>query len=238
MELSKYDEKYIRVLDIYGETHIGVADYCSSEYCWHEYGEEEEGFIIGSYLVYASQIAAIEEAKMQGTVELRTKRLILRRYCLEDVSALYQRIGSDPAMYQYSGWNPYASEELAKETVCRFLAHYDDEHFYSWVMDVDDVLYGTIGAYDYHNNQIEVGFSVVRACWGRGYATEALKKVLNYLTENEGISCVTAWCASENRGSRNVLEKSGMKLVSIEKSGLTIGSQTYDKLLYEYRRQV
>ena len=40
------------------------------------------------------------------------------------------------------------------------------------------------------------------------------KKVLEYLTENEGISCVTAWCAAENIGSRRVLEKSGMKLVS------------------------
>lgn len=26
MELSKYDKKYIRVTDIYGETHIGTAD--------------------------------------------------------------------------------------------------------------------------------------------------------------------------------------------------------------------
>ena len=75
-----------------------------------------------------------------------------------------------------------------------------------------NVLYGTIGAYDYHDNQIEVGFSVARACWGRGYATQALKKGLDYLTINENIYCVTA--------------------------GLTTRSQTYDKLIYEYSRQV
>ena len=35
-----------------------------------------------------------------------------------------------------------------------------------------------------------------------------------YLTKNEGISCVTAWCAVENISSRKVLEKSGMQFVN------------------------
>ena len=59
--------------------------------------------------------------------------------------------------------------------------------------------------------------------------------MLEYLTENEGISCVTAWCAAENTGSRRVLEKVGMKLVSAEKDGLAVGEKTYDKLNFEYR---
>ena len=56
-------------------------------------------------------------------------------------------------------------------------------------MDIDDVIVGTIGAYDYKDEHIEIGFSVVKNCQGRGLATEALKKALGYLTENEGISC-------------------------------------------------
>ena len=118
----------------------------------------------------------------------------------------------------------------------RFIAGYENEHFYGWVMDNDDVLFGTIGAYDYKDDHIEVGCSVIKACWGRGYATEALKVVLGYLTENEGISCVTAWCASENVGSSRVLEKAGMRLVNVEKNGLVAGDYIYDKLTYEYRR--
>ena len=143
-------------------------------------------------------------------------------------------LGTDPAMYQYSGWNPYATPEMAQETVRRFIDSYDNEHVYSWVMDDDDVVVGTIGAYDYENDRIEVGFSVKRALQGRGLATEALQKVLKYLTENEGILCVTAWCASDNTGSRRVLEKSGMQLIRTEKDGLKVGEKTYDKLVFEY----
>ena len=105
-------------------------------------------------------------------------------------------------------------------------------------MDVDDVLIGTIGAYDYEDGRIEVGFTVAGNWRGRGYATEALKTVLEYLTQNENIPCVTAWCAAENIGSSRVLEKSGMQLVSIEKDGLKVEGKVYDKLIYEYKANV
>ena len=59
--------------------------------------------------------------------------------------------------------------------------------------------------------------------------------MLEYLTGNEGIPCVTAWCAAENTGSRRVLEKAGMRFVNTEKNGLAVGDRVYDKLIYEYR---
>ncbi len=80
-----------------------------------------------------------------------------------------------------------------------------------------------------------IGFSVVKGWQGRGLATEALKKVLDYLTKNEKTPCVTAWCASENIGSRRVLERAGLKRVRTEKDGLSIDGRVYDKLIYEYR---
>ena len=182
-----------------------------------------------------SQIVSIEEIEVHGTVELWTERMILRRYRPEDADDLHQYLGTDPSMYAYSGWNPYASLEMAQETVRGFIDSYDDNHTYSWIMDVDDVIVGTIGAYDYKDDQIEIGFSVVPGWQGRGLATEALKKVLEYLTENEGISCVTAWCAAENVGSRKVLEKAGMQFLGTEKHAITVGDRVYDKLMYEYR---
>lgn len=236
MDLSKYDQKYIRLTDIYGETLTGRASYGVRDFLMHEYGEDEDGIFIGNCLIYNSQIASVEEIEPHGTAELWTEQMILRRFRPEDAEPLYRRLGTDPAMYEYSGWNPYATPEMARETVLSFIDSYDDDHAYSWVMDADDVLVGTIGAYDYDGSQIEVGFSVVPAWQGRGLATEALRTVLRYLTDNEGIPRVTAWCAAENTGSRRVLEKSGMQLVSIEKGGLSVGEKTYDKLVFEYRK--
>ena len=235
MDLSKYDGKHVRVTDRWGETFTGMAEYGNYDFLECEYGGEEDGIFIEDVLIYNSQIDSIEEIEVHGTAELCTERMVLRRYCPEDADVLYRKFGSDPAMSRYSGWNPYETLDMARETVRRFIDSYDDERSYSWVMDVDDVLIGTIGAYDYKNDRIEVGFSVDGSWQGRGLATEALRKVLEYLTENEGISCVTAWCASENIGSERVLEKAGMKLVQTEQGGLAVGDKVYDKMTFEYR---
>ena len=234
MDLSRYDGKHVRVADKWGENFTGMAKYANRDFLECEYGGEEDGIFIEDCLIYHSQIVSIEEIDVHGTIELWTERIILRRYRPEDADDLYRYLGTDPAMYEYSGWNPYATPEMARETVQSFINRYDDERTYSWVMDIDDVIVGTIGAYDYHDDRIEVGFSVVPGWQGRGLATAALRKVLEYLTENEGISCVTAWCAAENTGSRKVLEKAGMRLISEEKGGLQVGDRVYDKLVYAY----
>ena len=234
MDLTRYDGKHVRVTDKWGETTTGMAEYGNQGFLECEYGGEEDGIFIEDCLIYHSQIVSIEEIEVHGTVELWTERMILRRYRPEDADELYRYLGTDPEMYEYSGWNPYATLEMARETVQGFIDSYDDDHTYSWVMDIDDVIVGTIGAYDYKDNQIEIGFSVVKGWQGRGLATAALKKVLEYLTENEGIPCVTAWCAAENIGSQRVLEKAGMQFVNTEKNGLVIGDRVYDKLTYEY----
>ena len=213
MDLQKYDGKYVRIKDKWGETFSGLAEYGNHDFLECEYGGGEDGIFIEDHLIYNSQIISIEEIEVHGTVELWTERMILRRYRPGDADDLYRYLGTEPSMYEYSGWNPYATLEMARETVQGFIDSYDDSHVYSWVMDIDDVIVGTIGAYDYKDDRIEVGFSVVKGWQGRGLATAALKKVLEYLTENEGIPCVTAWCASENAGSQKVLEKAGMQYI-------------------------
>ena len=235
MDLSIYNEKHVRVQDRYGNVHTGMVHYFNSDYLMHEYGADEDGIMIENFLILHSQISSLEEIRIHGTAELWTGQMMLRRYRPEDAEDLYQYLGKDPAMSAYSGWNPYATPEMAQETVLGFIQSYSDPHAYSWVMDIDDVIVGTIGAYDLKDSQIEVGFSVVRGWQGRGLATAALKTVLAYLTENEGISCVTAWCAQENIASRKVLEKAGMKLTQEEKGGLTVGDSVYDKLIFAYQ---
>ena len=173
---------------------------------------------------------------MPGTKVIRTQRLLLRKHVISDAKVLHEGFGQDPAMYEYSGWNPYSTPEAAEKTVAEFIASYDDPRFYGWGIESEGDLVGTIGAYDFDEdkNAIEVGMSIARASWGRGYATEALQAVLHCLAADEKISTVTAWRAPDNIGSQRALEKAGMVKVKAEKAALTIGDVTHDKLWYEY----
>ena len=176
---------------------------------------------------------------MSGTMELKTDRLLLRRHQREDANILFEIFGSDPQMFEYSGWNPYQTCAMAMETVESFMKSYEDPHFYGWGIVHKGTLIGTIGAYDYDadNNRIEIGMSIERASWGQGFATQALTVALHYLTEHENIKTVRAWCASGNIGSQKAMEKAGMKMVRAEKGELEINGKTYDKLIFEYVRQ-
>lgn len=171
----------------------------------------------------------------KGTISLKTERLLLRKHVIEDAEILYQNFGTDSEMFRYSGWNPYATKEAAEETVCRFIDSYADERFYGWAVEYDDRLIGTVGAYDYdaEESSIEIGCSIERASWGKGFAGEAVKAVIEYLTEQEAIRCVKAWCAADNIGSRTIMERAGMMQTSIEEGALEIDGKNYDKLNYE-----
>lgn len=179
-----------------------------------------------------------ENRMMHGTTKLNTDRLLLRPYKPEDADTLYSDFGQDPAMYEYSGWNPYATQEMAEQTVSSFIASYQKENFYGWAICCDDILIGTVGAYDHDpdTNSIEVGVSIARSCWGRGFGSEAVKAVITFLMEHEDISCVRAWCAADNAGSAKIMEKAGMKCVRVEEDALEIGEKLYDKHIYEKRK--
>jgi ribosomal-protein-alanine N-acetyltransferase len=178
--------------------------------------------------------------EMSGTERIETKKLVLRKHVKEDADWLYLYLGMDPKMYAYSGWNPYATKAMAHKTIQTFIDHYDDDFFFSWAIELNGELIGTIGAYD-HNvelNSIEVGISIERRNWSKGYASEALQAVLQYLTAQKKIKVVKAWCAAENQGSKRVMEKCGMKFINVEHSALCINGKIFDRLNYEYQNQM
>ena len=248
MNLKDYDSKHVRIIDKWGNQFTGLADYYHAEYGLHVFNREEESIRIWdnhssgpdakNYYIFASDIQSIEELTVHGTTELATDRLTIREYLPEDAPYLYRDFGTDEVMYRYTGWNPYATLEMAKESVQKYINSYKDTHFYGWAIEFEGILVGTIGAYDYdpEANSIEVGISITRTFWGHGFATEALKAVLEYLTENEGIALVTAWCAKDNIGSTIALERAGMVPVRTEPGGLEVDGEKYDKVYYEYRR--
>ena len=63
---------------------------------------------------------------MSGTIELKTDRLLLRKHHSEDAAVLFDIFGTDPQMFEYSGWNPYQTNAMATETIESFIKSYDD----------------------------------------------------------------------------------------------------------------
>ena len=58
--------------------------------------------------------------------------------------------------------------------------------------------------------EVHVGYSVVESCWGKGYATEALRALLDVLRARTDIDRVVAETLVDHTASRRVMEKAGM----------------------------
>ena len=73
---------------------------------------------------------------------------------------------------------------------------------------VDGILVGRMMTW-VHDGEREVGYWIGRDFWGRGYATAALRLLLEEVTERP----VVAHVALHNIGSRRVLEHCGFRVV-------------------------
>jgi RimJ/RimL family protein N-acetyltransferase len=58
-------------------------------------------------------------------------------------------------------------------------------------------------------DEVEVGYRVAAAWWGRGIATEMATALVGVARERLGLAEIVAFTLPENRASRRVMEKAG-----------------------------
>jgi ribosomal-protein-alanine N-acetyltransferase len=67
----------------------------------------------------------------------------------------------------------------------------------------------------------EIGYSVLPAFQGRGYATEAARALVGWGLSQSGVERVVANCRADNAASIRVLEKSGLRQTGRDREDLT-----------------
>lgn len=78
----------------------------------------------------------------------------------------------------------------------------------------------------------EIWYKLHKDFWGKGYATEAVKKILEFGFKTLHLHRITAGCATENIGSFKVLEKAGMVREGIGRQVIPLKTGWSD--CYEY----
>ena len=65
-----------------------------------------------------------------GTRRLETKRLILRRFVMEDARAMFENWASDEEVTRYLTWPPRKSPEVTRSVLETWTSSYADQSFY------------------------------------------------------------------------------------------------------------
>lgn len=151
---------------------------------------------------------------MTNTIIVETERLTLQTWSLDDAEDGF-RIWSDAEVMRYVGTagQPHADVEQTRGWMGRMIAHQQKHGFCFWaVVDKEsNQLIGSCGlAHQLDGGlPVEFGYTLARAYWGRGLATEAAGAALRYVFDNLTLAEIHASVDSRNHASRRVLEKVG-----------------------------
>ena len=69
-----------------------------------------------------------------GSIELETKRLLLRRFVVEDAKAMFENWASDRDNLKYVTWDPHTNPQVTQASIERWLLHYQEENTYKWAI--------------------------------------------------------------------------------------------------------
>ncbi len=158
----------------------------------------------------------------QGTVELHSERLLLRRLTQEDAQAMYENWACDPEVTRFLTWSHYTDPAQAQATLRLWEEQYSSSSFYQWGIVPTQLgqPIGTISVVDYSEKigLAEIGYCIGQRWWHQGYASEALMAVMAFLFEKVQINRLGARHDCENPRSGHVMKKCGLHFEGVLRS--------------------
>lgn len=145
---------------------------------------------------------------------IRTPRLALRPWRDEDL-APFAAMNADPRVMEFFPRPLDRAESDA--AVARIRDHFARHGFGLWAVEVPGVanFIGFVGLAIPRFEApftpcVEIGWRLAREHWGRGYATEAARTVLEYGFRDLALQEIVSFTATANLRSRAVMERIGM----------------------------
>jgi RimJ/RimL family protein N-acetyltransferase len=154
-------------------------------------------------------------------VYLETERLVLRRFTLDDVD-LVTALDADPAVMRYiNGGRPTPRDEVRDDILPAWLAYHDRGDRYGFWAAHDRATGAFLGWFHLRprredpDDEPELGYRLVVAAWGRGFATEGSRALIRKAFEELGARRVYATTMVVNEASWRVMEKAGLRRIRV-----------------------
>jgi ribosomal-protein-alanine N-acetyltransferase len=146
-------------------------------------------------------------------MELTTARLHLRPFTIADQAAIHA-VYADPEVMRYVG---HGAHRTTAETVSALRTYGEvlERRGFSFLAVTERSTGALIGDGGLHplggvGPDVELGYTLARSAWGKGYATELGRALVQYAFETLRVPRVVAQVEPANTASRHVLAKLGM----------------------------
>lgn len=151
-----------------------------------------------------------------GTETIETKRLILRRFSINDAEAMHRNWASDPEVTKFLTWPVHKSVEDSKEILKKWIPSYEQKDYYQWAIvlkEQGNEPIGSIAAVDQDDDtqKVHIGYCIGKNWWHQGIMSEALGAVIDFFFDRVGVNRVESRHDPRNPHSGMVMKKCGMK---------------------------
>lgn len=149
----------------------------------------------------------------KGTQQIKTDRLTLRRFTLDDAQAMFETWANDERVTRFLTWGAHSSVDITKFVLNDWCNSYKNRDFYNWAIEFEGKIIGSITCVDTNENSErgEIGYCIGYDFWGKGIMTEATESVVNYLIKEVGYNRLEISHAIKNPASGKVAQKCGFK---------------------------
>ena len=164
----------------------------------------------------------------------------LRAWTLADAPALAKLINNKKVQDNLRDGLPFPyGEEDAKAFLSAVLASDPDQNL-AFAIEADGKLIGSISATrcaNIHFRTAELGYYLGEPYWGKGFATEAVRQICDYIYRNTDIIRIFAEPFAYNTASCRVLEKAGFQLEGLLRGNAVKNGRILDMKMYARIRE-
>jgi RimJ/RimL family protein N-acetyltransferase len=151
---------------------------------------------------------------------LKTARLTLEPVTEQHYAGL-RKLNTDPAVMHFLNGGVPETEEATRAMIARVMAAWAAWGYSWWALIADDTGELIGAACLQHLDRDagkprEIGWRLGRSGWGKGYATEAARAIVEFAFEVVGADVLYAVADPDNAASIKVMERLGMRYVGIE----------------------
>ncbi len=110
-------------------------------------------------------------------------------------------------------WSTHQSVDETKEWLLLEEESIEDNN-YTWgfvLKDTENLIGSGALIFNNEKNCYELGYNLMQSQWGKGFASEASRKILDFAKNNLNETKIYCCHAIENTKSQNVIEKLGFK---------------------------
>lgn len=172
----------------------------------------------------------------KGTVALETKRLILRRYSLNDTDDMFNNWGTNENVTKFLNWTPYKSKEDLKDFISSCIEDYKNPSAYNWIIEFkeNNQAIGSISVVSVNEDieETEVGYCLGEDYWHKGIMTEAFSRVIEFLFTEVNVNRISASHDVNNPNSGKVMKKCGLLYEGTRKQGARNNTGLCDDAIY------